>query len=243
MPFSNLRAVITGSASGIGRAAARLLASSGYHVACLDADEPGANEASAELGDGSFAMRVDVSSEEQVCAAFRNVGERFGHIDALATCAGVMDTTELMELSAERFRRVYEVNVLGTFLCVREAAKHMPKGGRICLVASISGLRGKGIVGVAPAYTASKGAVLAFAKAAAWSLAEREIAVNVISPGPTESPMIASNGAGSSNTVGNLVHRLAQPDEIAQAIAFLLSPAASYISGSNLVADGGLTMY
>src|SRR5579872_1318952 len=155
MPSFDGCAVITGSASGIGRATAKLLAGTGYRVACLDSDEQSARATSDELGDGNLAVRVDVSNEEQVCAAFRNVAERFGHIDALATCAGVMDTTDFMELSSERFRRVYEVNVLGTFLCVREAAKHMRKGSRICLVASISGLRGKGIVGVAPAYTAS----------------------------------------------------------------------------------------
>jgi NAD(P)-dependent dehydrogenase (short-subunit alcohol dehydrogenase family) len=233
-------AVVTGAGSGIGEATARLLARAGFRVACLDVDQNSAGRVASDIGNKSVAFPLDVSREADVISVFHAIGRDFGHLDALATCAGIMDTAEFMTLDSDKFRRILEVNVLGTFLCLREAAKFMDKGSRICTVASISALRGMGFVGVAPAYTASKGAVLALTKAAAWSLAEKGISVNTVSPGPTLSPML---GAREDDAIGNLVRRFGKPSEIAEAIVFLLSPSASYISGSNLVADGGIALY
>lgn len=234
-------AVVTGAGSGIGEATSRLLGRAGFRVACLDIDGASARRVSVDIGNESMAFQLDVSIEADVIAAFEDIARGFGRLDALATCAGMMDTADFMTLDSKRFRRIFEVNVLGTFLCLREAAKYMDKGSRICTVASISALRGMGLVGVAAAYTATKGAILALTKAAAWSLAEKGIAVNTVSPGPTETPMIGEHNDRAAPT--NLLQRLGKPDEIAEAIAFLLSPSASYISGSNLVADGGLAMY
>lgn len=239
MSDSQRTAVVTGAGSGIGAATARLLAYRGFRVACLDLDKTGASRIAAGAGNGSVAFAVDVTHEAEVIATFDEIAARFGEVNALATCAGVMDTAEFMELDSAKFRRVFDVNVLGTFLCVREAARHMRAHGRVCTVASISGLRGAGLVGAAPAYSASKGAVLALTKAAAWSLGEKGIAVNAVSPGPTETPMIGNNGAAPQN----LVHRLGNPEEIAEVIAFLLSPSASYMAGANVVVDGGIAMY
>ena len=239
MSDSDRVAVVTGAGSGIGAATARLLARRGFRVACLDLDRGGATRVAAEAGNGSSAFALDVTSEPQVIATFDEIAARFGALDALATCAGVMDTAGFMELDSAKFRRVFDVNVLGTFLCIREAAKHMRAQSRVCTVASISGLRGAGLVGAAPAYSASKGAVLALTKAAAWSLGDKGIAINAVSPGPTETPMIGKNGAAPQN----LVHRLGNPDEIAEVIVFLLSPSASYMAGANVVVDGGIAMY
>ena len=122
----------------------------------------------------------------------------------------------------------------------------MPRGGRICTVASVAGIRGGGLSGTA-AYAASKGAVLALTKNAARALGDRGIAVNTIAPGATMTPMIEeafSNEAHRKRVEAmSVMNRTGAPEEIARAIAFLLSPEASYITGSTLVADGGLVMY
>ena len=162
------------------------------------------------------------------------------------TSAGVAETTPFMEISVAAFRAVYEVNVIGTFLCIREAAKRMPRGGRICTVASVAGLRGGGLSGTA-AYASSKGGVLALTKSAARSLATSGICVNTVAPGATLTPMIAEfwkNEAHRQRVESmSVLNRTAQPQEIAAAIAFLVSPQAAPITGSTLVADNGLMMY
>ena len=179
-------------------------------------------------------------------AAFARACEWLGGLDALTTCAGVADTTPFMDITVDTFREVYAVNVIGTFLCLREAARHMPPGGRICTVASVAGLRGGGLSGTA-AYAASKGGVLALTKNAARALADKGISVNTVAPGATLTPMIEEawkNEAHRKRVEGMAVqNRTAAPEEIAKSIAFLLSPDASIVTGATLVADGGLVMY
>ena len=151
-----------------------------------------------------------------------------------------------MDLTVATFRAVNEVNVIGTFVCIREAALRMQPGARICTVASVAGIRGGGLSGTA-AYAASKGAVLALTKNAARALAPRGISVNTIAPGATLTPMIAEhwkNDAHRTRVEGmSVLNRTALPHEMAAAIAFLVSPEASSITGSTLVADNGLAMY
>ena len=128
----------------------------------------------------------------------------------------------------------------------KRRATYAYRGGRICTVASIAGLRGGGLSGTA-AYAASKGAVLALTKSAARSPADKGIAVNAIAPGATLTPMLADAFADPAHRQRvesmNVMNRSATPDEIAQAIAFLVSPESSYIDGATLVADGGLCMF
>ena len=139
-------AIVTGGASGIGRAVCELLAKEGYRVAVADRDKKGAEEVAHHI-DG-YAFEVDVADEASVIALFDRALETFGGtLDALATPAGIADTTPFMDLTVETFRRVNDVNVVGTFLCIREAAKRMRAGGRICTVASVAGKRGGGLVG------------------------------------------------------------------------------------------------
>lgn len=251
MPARGSRiAVVTGAGSGIGEATARLLASDGFRVACLDLNKKAVGRVARAAGNGSFAADVDVADEQGVTETFAGIAKRFGRIDALATCAGIVDTADFMNLDASTFRRVFDVNVLGTFLCMREAARAMPKGGRICTVSSIAGIRGSsgmragGGVGTA-AYAASKGAILALTKSAARMLAERGIAVNTVSPGTTNTPINAQVGSRGLHALKklSLLQRFAEPGEIAKTIAFLLSPSASYVVGSNLVVDGGIAFF
>ena len=243
-------AIVTGAASGIGAATARELASRGYRVAGFDRNGPGLRDVVAGLPavvrGAHLAVEVDVADEPALVEAFERTLAALGRLDALVTSAGVGDTTPFMDLDARTFRDVYDDNVVGTFLCLREAARHMPRGGRICTVASVAGIRGGGLSGTA-AYAASKGAVLALTKNAARALAERGLAVNTIAPGATLTPMIAElwkNEAHRSRVEAmSAMNRTGTPDEIARAIAFLVSPEASYITGATLVADGGLVMY
>jgi NAD(P)-dependent dehydrogenase (short-subunit alcohol dehydrogenase family) len=236
-------AVVTGAGSGIGAATARLLIAQGRRVACLDRNLAAAR---AVAGADNPAVLLDVADEKSVVSAFAEVRKALGRIDALATCAGIFETTPFFETTAETFRRVHDVNVVGTFLCIREAARTMEPESRICTVASVAGLRGGGLSGTV-SYASSKGAVLALTKNAARMLAPLGIAVNTIAPGVIETPFVAGPLAeqGTRQRLEGLtaMGRLGTADEIAEAICWLLSPAASYVHGSTLVADGGMVLY
>jgi NAD(P)-dependent dehydrogenase (short-subunit alcohol dehydrogenase family) len=237
-------AIVTGGASGIGRAVCELLSKEGYRVAVADRDKAGA-EAVAHQIDG-YAFQVDVADEASVVALFDAALAVFdGTLDALATPAGIADTTPFMDLTVETFRRVNDVNVVGTFLCMREAAKRMKPGGRICTVASVAGKRGGGLSGTA-AYAASKGAVLALSRSAARALAPQGIAVNCVAPGPTLTPMLdepfANPGQRERVEGMTLLGRSGEPSEIAEAIVWLLSPRSSFVDGETLTVDGGLML-
>ena len=243
------KAIVTGAASGIGAATLLELVRTGYDVVGLDINEGGMAEVAQRagtLGGRSLGLRVDVSDEAALVAAFAGACEWLGGLDALATCAGVANMTPFMDITVDMFRDVYAVNVIGTFLCLREAARHMHPGGRICTVASVAGLRGGGLSGTA-AYAASKGGVLALTKNAARALADRGISVNTVAPGATLTPMIEEawkNEAHRRRVEAMAVqNRTAAPEEIAKSICFLLSPDASIVTGATLVADGGLVMY
>ena len=237
-------AIVTGGASGIGRAVCELLSRDGYRVAVADRDKAGA-EAVAHQIDG-HAFEVDVADEASVVAMFERALEVFdGTLDALATPAGIADTTPFMDLSVATFRRVNDINVVGTFLCIREAAKRMKPGGRICTVASVAGKRGGGLSGTA-AYAASKGGVLALSRSAARALAPQGIAVNCVAPGPTLTPMLdqpfANPGQRERVESMTLLGRSGEPREIAEAIVWLLSPRSSFVDGETMTVDGGLML-
>jgi NAD(P)-dependent dehydrogenase (short-subunit alcohol dehydrogenase family) len=237
-------ALVTGGASGIGRAVCELLARDGYRVAVADRDLPGAQRVAAAVGGHGFAL--DVADEASVVRCFdAALAALGGTLDALATPAGIVDTTAFLDLSPAIFRRVYDVNVVGTFLCVREAARRMRSGARICTVASVAGKRGGGLSGTA-AYAASKGAVLALSRNAARALAPLGIAVNCVAPGATLTPMLEAPLADPAHRArvegAALLNRTAEPHEIAEAIVWLLSPRASFVEGETLTVDGGLML-
>jgi NAD(P)-dependent dehydrogenase (short-subunit alcohol dehydrogenase family) len=251
--MTNRKAIVTGSASGIGAATVLALAAQGYDTVGIDCNLPGAEATALKalaLGGKHHALRCDVADEAALVAVMAQAAALLKGLDALATCAGVTESSSFMDLSAKEFQATYDINVIGTFVAIREAAKYMQAdgrtGGRICTIASVAGLRGGGLVGTA-AYAASKGAVLALTKNAARSLAPLGISVNCVAPGATHTPMIAAvwENEDLRKKVESLApqNRTAEPHEIAANIAYLLSPQASYVTGATLVADGGLTMY
>ncbi|HUC17808.1 MAG TPA: SDR family oxidoreductase [Acetobacteraceae bacterium] len=235
------RVAVTGSGSGIGAATAALLARQGWRVVGLDRNpEPSPPPGEVET------ITLDVAVEADVRRVFADIEARMGGLDALVTAAGIYETTPFFETNAEIFSRLLAVNVIGTFLCLREGARMMARGARICTVASVAGLRGGGLAGTV-SYASTKGAVLALTKNAARELGPKGIAVNTIAPGMIETPFAAvplSDPTIRARIEGmTSFGRLGSAEEIAEAIAWLISPSASYVHGATLVADGGMAMY
>ncbi len=134
-PVQGLRVAVTGAASGIGAATARQLQALGWRVACLDRNLIGARGTAGAEG---VAIEIDVADEASTVRAFKEAGAAWGGLDALVTAAGVIETTPFFDTTVAQFRRLFDINVIGSFLSVREAAKHMQRGARICMIASIS---------------------------------------------------------------------------------------------------------
>lgn len=234
--------VVTGAGSGIGAATAKKLMDEGWRVACLDRNR----EAAQKVAGSEPVIEVDVADEKAVVAAFKDIAALFGPLDALVTCAGIYETTTFEETNAEIFARLLAVNVTGTFLCLREAAKMMQAGARICTVSSVAGLRGGGLAGTI-SYATSKGAILALTKNAARVLGSRGIAVNTVAPGMIDTPFAAVPLSDPSirTRVEAMTSfgRLGTAEDIADVIAWLVSPEAAYVHGATIVADGGMVMY
>jgi len=234
------RAAVTGAASGIGAATARRLLADGWRVACLDRNLAGAR---ATAGANGVAIEIDVADEASTVRAFAEAGAAWGGLDALVTAAGVIETTPFLDTTPAQFRRLFDINVIGTFLSVREAAKQMQKGARICIVASISSYTGGGYVATG-AYATSKGAVLTMMKSCARALGERGIAVNAVAPGFIDTPFVASamSDPVRRHEVIKAVGKVGTAEQIAECAAWLVSPAADFVHGSTLIADGGVLM-
>lgn len=239
-------AIVTGAAQGIGAAVVDSLVQTGFVVCCMDLNESAMKGLKNKHGNDVAPYKLDVSDEGAVVEAFKKIFRKFGRIDALATCAAVVDVTPFDKLTTAEFRKQNDINVIGTFLPMREAAKYMGEGGKICTMSSAAGIRGGGIGGTA-AYSASKGAVIALTKDAARALGERGITVNCVSPALVQTPMLGEavvdpvRRAQIQNM--NSLKRKGEPKEIGDLVAWLLSPQATYVSGSLIAADGGLTMH
>lgn len=246
-------ALVTGMASGIGEATARLFAERGYRVAGVDISETGqqvCGEIRHEGGESVF-YRCDIADEESVRSVVAEAREHYGRIDTLLNVAGIVLVKPLAETAWNEFRRVVDVNLGGTFLFCKHVLPVMREqgGGSIVNMASVSGHVGQTEHAI---YGATKGAVLAFTRALAWEVASDNIRVNSISPGSVDTPMLRSDVALESRRTGRpfgelkrlreaeqAFNRWAEPREIAEAVYFLASDAASFITGTDLLVDGG----
>jgi NAD(P)-dependent dehydrogenase (short-subunit alcohol dehydrogenase family) len=243
-------AVITGAGSGIGRVAAMLFADEGAKVVVADVVADHAESVTAEIlaaGGSALAVTVDVSNESQVDAMVGSAVDTYGGLQVLFNNAGIFpdDDGGVLDTPPDTWQRVMEVNLKGVWLGCRAAVPAMlaSGGGSIINVASFVALMGAATAQIA--YTASKGGVLAMTRELAVEYARQGIRANSLCPGPIETPLLAELLADPERRQRRLVHipigRFGRPEEIAKAALFLASDDASFITGSALVVDGGIT--
>ncbi|MFJ9424553.1 SDR family NAD(P)-dependent oxidoreductase [Streptomyces sp. NPDC101249] len=246
-------AIVTGGAQGIGRAVVDRLVKEGVTVTIADMHPEFGPAAAAEVNSGggrAWHAQVDVSVEEQVAAAVEETMLRFGRIDYLVNCAAVF-IMRGVEATVEEWRRSNDVNIMGQALCVKHVAKHMAvQGGAIVNIASISGHIAQPEYVL---YNSAKAAVANMTRCLAMDLADQGIRVNAVNPGTVwnannerfhrEVLKMSREQAEADPEIGgrHMLKRVADPEEIAGPIAFLLSDDASFITGENLMIDGGYT--
>ena len=227
--------LVTGGSRGIGLATARRFASLGDRVAVTYNSSP--------PPDDLFGVKCDVTSSEQVDAAFSAIEQHFGPVEVLVANAGITKDTLLLRMSENDFTSVVDANLGGAYRVCKRGAQQMLRArrGRIVLVSSVVGLLGS--AGQAN-YAASKAGLVGLARSLARELGSRSITVNVVAPGPVETDMTAVLGEDRLRALTEAVPlgRMATPDEIAGVIAFLASDDAAYITGAVVPVDGGLGM-
>lgn len=241
-------ALVTGGAMGMGKSHSELLAAEGANVFVCDIDVEKGKEVVEEIrrqGGNAEFLRLDVSNEADWSAAIKSVKEKAGRLDVLVNNAGILVLKPVHETSNEEWDRVFDINVRGTFLGIREAVPLMREsgGGSIINISSIYGIVGAPNSG---AYIASKGAVRLMTKSCAVDLAEFDIRVNSVHPGVIDTPMTKDllhvDEATRQSLLGpTLMNRPSKPEEISKAVLFLASDESSFVHGAEIVVDGGYT--
>ena len=239
--------IVTGASRGIGAAIAERLAVDGYGVVVnYAADAEGAESVVSAIsgaGGRAVAVRADVASEEDIEAMFGRAQENMGPLTALVNNAGAIgEQAHIDEQHEDALTRLMQVNVVGPMLCAKHAVRamstaHGGNGGSIVTIASLAAQAPGGDFGVVP-YEATKGAMVTFARGLSNEVASEGIRSNSVSPGVIETAMSTPDfrDLGKQSPLG----RVGQPDEIAATVAWLISPEASYITGSNIAVTGGL---
>lgn len=245
--LSGKKALVTGSSRGIGRGIALSLAKAGASVAVNYHSNPENAEAVVSeiksLGVNSFPIKADVSKREDVIKMFNEVKNKFSQLNILVNNAGIVFMKSFTNITEEEWDKVINTNLKSQFLCIQEAVKIMPRGGKIINIASIaSGGVGVGF-GMVAHYAASKGGIIALTEDLAIELGEKGINVNAIAPGIIGTDMTATllNDEKTKNALLARIpkRRFGKPDDIGTTAVFLASDEADYITGSVIYVDGG----
>lgn len=231
-PLAGKRALVTGAASGIGRAAALALQEAGAEVIGLDLAE----------AQREFAiLRCDLTDEAAIVEAVRSAAAQLGGIDILVNNAGILQERDLASVTLAHIDQMFAVNVRGAILVAREVLPHLPEGGRIINIVSELAYLGRAGASV---YVATKAALVGLTRSWARELSPR-ILVNSVAPGPTDTPLLgfdAMSAAQKAEETAIPMGRIGRPEEVAAAVVFLAGPGATFFTGQCLGANGGAAM-
>lgn len=247
--FSGKVAFVTGASSGIGRTTALRFAREGASVSVVDVDGAGAERTAQEIideGGRALPLRCDVASEQQVADAVEATVREFGGLDAAFNNAGIeQPVSPLDQVSSGDFERLVSINLTGVYLCMKhQVIRMLERGGTIVNTSSGAGV--KGIAGQS-AYCATKFGVIGMTKAAALDYAAQGVRINAVCPGIIETPMMDRFTGGTAEGRDRVIAqepigRMGSPDEIADTVLWLSSPASSFVVGHAVVVDGGQTI-
>jgi 2-hydroxycyclohexanecarboxyl-CoA dehydrogenase len=251
--MTNRVALVTGGAQGIGRGIVEALGANGFHVAVADLKVDLAEEAAAAVnaaGGKAVGVQIDVTDAASVQAAVKSVTESLGPIEIVVNNAGFDDFMKFLDTTEEFWDRILEVNFKGALRVIQATAPGMIERGygRIVNIGSDAGRVGSSLEAV---YSGAKGGIIAFTKTLAREVATTGVTVNTVCPGPTDTPALrkfaANAGQDAEKVVAGMtravpMRRLAQPADVAAAVAFFASDGAGYITGQTLSVSGGLTM-
>ncbi|WP_029582862.1 SDR family oxidoreductase [Bradyrhizobium sp. URHD0069] len=248
MKLSNRIALVTGGTSGIGLEVAKLFRDQGARVIVTGVDQTRLDAASRELGGGVLVLRADLRLAGELDKVFDQIRQKFARLDVLFANAGVGLAATLDAVTEKQIDEQFAVNFKGIFFTVQKAAPLMAKGGSIVLTTSF--LNAVGSPGLS-ILSATKAAVRSLARSLGAELAPRGIRVNAVSPGPISTPFHSKLGLSEKElreAAGAIqarvpLHRFGEADEVAKAVLFLASEDASFITGSEIVVDGGLTQF
>ncbi|HIT65752.1 MAG TPA: SDR family oxidoreductase [Candidatus Merdisoma merdipullorum] len=232
-------AIVTGGGSGIGRACCKVLAEHGAEVIAADINLEGASKTAEDItaaGGKAWAAEVNIAEESSIEALMKQVDEKSGHIDILVNCAGILDPTRIPDMTVERWDRMLNINLRGTFLCSQKAIPYMEKQkkGAIVNITSQAGQVGGWKAGIN--YSASKGGILAVTKALARYCGPLGIRVNDVAPGQIATEMTAGRGDTPENIA---LGRLGTAEDVANCVYFLASDLSAFCTGMTVDVNGG----